>query len=57
MSAFAKKLILSVSLMVLLVAAISQMALGIVPGTAILRSIELTFVFWVIACVAGCLFS
>ncbi len=57
MTVFAKKLILMASVMFLLVVAFSQMALGVVPGMAILRSIELTFTFWLVVCVVSCIFN
>ena len=57
MTVFAKKLILMASVMVLLVVAFSQMALGVVPGIAILRSVELTFTFWLVVCVVSCIFN
>ena len=57
MTVFAKKLVLTVSLVVLLVIVVSQISSGVVLGTAILRSIELTFMFWLVVSVATCFFS
>jgi len=57
MTTFAKKLTLTISILVLLGVAVAQVVSGVVPGTAILRSLELSFMFWLIVTVVGCLFN
>ena len=57
MTSFAKKLALTISILVLLGVAVAQVVSGVVPGTAILRSLELSFMFWLIVTVVGCLFN
>ncbi|MFH1624589.1 MAG: hypothetical protein ABID54_05460 [Pseudomonadota bacterium] len=57
MTLFAVKLTVTVSLAVLLVVAISQIAIGIAPVVALLRSLELAVIFGVIVCIVGCLMS
>ena len=57
MTSFAKKLAVTMSILVLLGVTIAQVVSGVVPGTAILRSFELSFMFWLIVTVVGCLLN